>query len=87
MSQISTDLSNAPPEVLQYLANTPAIPAPMNVLPNFVDPETRKNTQVVTTSVILAFMLIFFFNRVYTKLFLMKKLTLDDGMNMRLAGS
>ncbi|KAF2475219.1 uncharacterized protein BDR25DRAFT_340071 [Lindgomyces ingoldianus] len=78
MSQIMSNLANASPEMLQYLSNTPAIPPPVGVQPNFIDPESRKLTQVVTTSVILGFMVIFFINRIYTKLFLMKRLTWDD---------
>jgi hypothetical protein len=82
MSQISSDLTDLPPEVLQQLSHTPAIPAPQDVVSNFTDPYTTKNVQIISTSVILVLMLCFFFNRVYTKVLLMKKLTWDDGNYM-----
>ncbi|KAH8667571.1 hypothetical protein BGZ60DRAFT_409543 [Tricladium varicosporioides] len=78
MSQISELFTNAPPELLAYFAQTPAIPPPDGVQTNFTNPETRALTQVITTSIILGFVLLFFLNRVYSKVFLMRKLTWDD---------
>lgn len=78
MSSISTDLSKLPPEVLQQLSNMPSIPPPPGVIPNFQNPETSKNTQIISTGFILGLVVIFFFNRAYAKVFLMRKLTWDD---------
>ena len=79
MAQIFDALVNATPEVLKQLSQTPTITPPHGVQSNFSNPESRAPTQIITTSIILGFVLVFFFNRVYTKVFLMKKLTWDDG--------
>jgi hypothetical protein len=80
MSQISTDLTNAPPELLALLANTSAIPAPYGTTPNFVDPVDKSSTQIGVTSVLLSIVILFAANRAYVKLFRMKKVTWDDGV-------
>ncbi|KAI9643444.1 hypothetical protein NHQ30_008063 [Ciborinia camelliae] len=79
MSQITPSLTNLPPEVLALLGSTPSIPPPDGVSPNFVDPHSKGSTQIAVTSVILSIMLLFFINRVYVKVVLMKKVTWDDG--------
>ncbi|CAG8982005.1 hypothetical protein HYALB_00004874 [Hymenoscyphus albidus] len=79
MSQIDSALTNAPPELLAFLGNTPAITPPPGVVSNFLDPENHGAAQVKATSVMLAVVLVFFLNRVYVKLFLTKKVTWDDG--------
>lgn len=57
----------------------PAVPPPSpDIKPNFIDPPSTGPLQVYVTSVILAFVILFFFNRVYVKLCLMKKATWDD---------
>lgn len=78
MSSINVDLTNAPPEVLAMLANMSAIPAPDDVVVNLVNPSSRGDMQIIVSSVILAISMLFFINRVYTKLFLMRKLSWDD---------
>ncbi|KAG9234946.1 hypothetical protein BJ875DRAFT_440805 [Amylocarpus encephaloides] len=79
MSQISGSLTNLPPAVLKLLFNAPVLKAPDGVQSNFIDPETSPSIQIVTTSIILGFVLLFFINRVYAKVFLMKRFTWDDG--------
>lgn len=80
MSSISYDIAHAPPEVLQHLANTPSIPPPVGVTPNFVDPVNTGNIQIIVSAVMFAFTILFFLNRVYVKVFLIRKITWDDGM-------
>lgn len=60
------------------LASTPTIPPPNGTIPNFVDPYTEAPTQIIVTSVILGLVIVFFCNRAYVKLWLMKKLSWDD---------
>ncbi|CAG8956288.1 hypothetical protein HYFRA_00003668 [Hymenoscyphus fraxineus] len=79
MSQIDSALTNAPPELLAFLGNTPAIPPPPGIVSNFLDPENHGAAQVKATSILLAVTLVFFLSRVYVKLFLTKKVTWDDG--------
>ncbi|PQE12570.1 integral membrane protein [Rutstroemia sp. NJR-2017a BBW] len=79
MSSISSSLTNAPPDVLLMLNSTPAIPPPDGVSPNFEHPQSRGQLQITVTSVILSIMLLFFINRVYVKVFLIKKARWDDG--------
>lgn len=79
MSQIDSSLTNAPPELLAFLGNTSAVPPPFGMVSNFHDPESQGAIQVQATTAVLCVMLLFFFNRVYVKLFLTKKVTLDDG--------
>ena len=78
MSSVSQDLTKAPPEVLAMLATVPAIPAPNGTIPNFVDPHSRGPTQIIVTSIILGLVTVFFCNRAYVKLWLMKKVSWDD---------
>ncbi|KAF4636515.1 hypothetical protein G7Y89_g1582 [Cudoniella acicularis] len=79
MAQINPSLANASPEVLVYLSNTSAIPAPEGVTSNFANPESNASIQIKVTSVMLGVMLLFVINRLYVKLILTKKVTWDDG--------
>ncbi|KAF2121687.1 hypothetical protein BDV96DRAFT_627957 [Lophiotrema nucula] len=78
MASISQDITKAPPEVLAMLASMPAITPPNGTIPNFVDPYSKGPTQIIVTSIILGLVVIFFCNRAYVKLWLMKKLSWDD---------
>ena len=60
------------------LATTPIIPPPLGTVSNFEDPETRTELPVVVTSTIMGISLVFYFNRVYVKLCLMRRVTWDD---------
>lgn len=60
------------------LATTPVVEPPNGTISNFVNPETRTELSVTVTSVIMAISLLFYFNRVYVKLYLMKRVTWDD---------
>ena len=60
------------------LATYPSIAPPNGITPNFVNPYTRGPEQIEVTSVILGLVIIFFINRCYVKLWLMKKVSWDD---------
>jgi hypothetical protein len=77
---IPASLQGLSPDLLKILGNTSVIPAPDGVVPNFVDPETRGPTQVITSAVLMGIAIVFFANRVYLKFFVMKKLSWDDGI-------
>jgi hypothetical protein len=79
MDFASIDLSQAPPELLDVLARTPAFPPPEGVTSNFVDPPSRARTQLDVSSAVLALVVPFILNRVYVKLVLQKRVTWDDG--------
>lgn len=78
-ARLGLDLEHASPEMLALLAKTPLIAPPEGVKPNFVDPATIGPLQNKVLSVILAFTIMFFSNRFYVKIFLIRKLTWDDG--------
>ncbi len=70
-----------PPPALWSLV--PSLEPPSGVQPNFVNPEDRGDVLLVVGSVLLALMIIFYSVRMYTKLFLIRKLTWDDRMSAR----
>ncbi|KAF2261907.1 hypothetical protein CC78DRAFT_607068 [Lojkania enalia] len=79
MSAAEFDLTHASPELLALLASTPVMTPPKGVTPNFVNPESRAHIQIKVLSVVLTFTIMFFCNRFYVKVWLMKKVTWDDG--------
>ena len=79
MSKIQPLLPHLSPQVLERLGRTPIIPPPPGVEPNYEHPELMKRPHTISTSIVLAFTLIFFSNRVYAKTVLAKKASLDDG--------
>jgi hypothetical protein len=54
---------------------------PPGVTSNLVNPESIAYKQTITTSVILAIMMLFVFNRIYVKAWLVRKMSWDDGMH------
>lgn len=78
MSKIQPLLPHLSPEVLERLGRTPIIPPPPGIEPNYEHPELMKRPHTIATSIVLAFTLIFFSNRVYAKAVLAKKVNLDD---------
>ena len=69
------NLSDIPPSVLDTL---PALQPPAGVQSNFVNPEDRGHVCTAITSVLFAFMLCLYANRVYTKLVIIRKVSWDD---------
>lgn len=70
-----------PPPALWSLV--PGLEPPLGVQPNFINPEGRGYVILVVGSVLLTLMIIFYTVRMYTKLFLIRKLTWDDRMSAR----
>ena len=70
-----TELFKLPPSVLDSL---PALSPPPGVESNFVNPEDRGYILKSVATVLFCFMVCFFANRVYTKLFIIRKLGWDD---------
>ena len=69
------ELAQIPPSVLNTL---PALQPPAGVQPNFVNPENRGYIQNSVASVLFGLMICLFANRVYTKLFVIRKASWDD---------
>ena len=57
---------------------TPAL-APPGITSNLVDPPSRANVLITVASVLFGLMIVFYLSRVYTKLLVVGKVTLDDG--------
>jgi hypothetical protein len=66
-------------DLAAVLAKTPIMLPPQGIKSNFIDPPSRAETQIVVSSVVLAFVLPFVINRIYVKLLVQKRVTWDDG--------
>lgn len=73
-------LSDLSPEELQYLAKTPAGEPPNGILPNLIDPPTNIGPLYAVSSLLLALSIIFACSRVFQKVKITRKVTLDDCM-------
>ncbi|KAF6238584.1 hypothetical protein HO173_003089 [Letharia columbiana] len=69
------ELAQIPPNMLNSL---PALQPPAGVQPNFVNPEDRGYILNSVATVLLCLMVSLFANRVYTKLFIIRKMGWDD---------
>lgn len=69
------ELAQIPPNMLNSL---PALQPPAGVQPNFVNPEDRGYISNSVATVLLCLMVSLFANRVYTKLFIIRKMGWDD---------
>lgn len=70
-----SELAKLPPSVFDTL---PALSPPPGVESNFVNPEDRAYILNSVATVLFCLMVCFFVNRVYTKLFIIRKLGWDD---------
>ena len=68
-------LANIPPEVLRTF---PALPPPLGVQSNFVNPEDRSHALRAVASFLLCFMTFFYVFRVYTNAFIIRRAAWDD---------
>ena len=73
MSSFLTDLTP------QQLSSMPLQPPPNGVQSNFGDAENNNTPMYVVCSLFLAIMLCFFVNRIYTKIYIVRKFSWDDG--------
>lgn len=75
MSQQLTPAILADPDVLrQYPAGVP----PIGVTPNFAHPESRGPILVIVGGLMVALMMLFLANRVYTKARIVRRFSWDD---------
>ena len=72
---MSSLFGQIPPDELQQL---PALAPPPGEVPNFDDPENRGPILVAVSSLLFALMLLLYLNRIYTKLFIIGSVSLDD---------
>ena len=79
-------LKNPSPELRKVLEGMPAMAPPPGVKSNLVNPESIAYRQTIATSVLLAIMMLFVFNRIYVKVWLVRKMSWDDGMSKQLSG-
>ncbi|KAL9134457.1 MAG: hypothetical protein Q9175_004359 [Cornicularia normoerica] len=70
-----SELAKLPLSVLNAL---PALPPPVGVESNFVNPEDRGYVLNSVATVLFCLMVCFFANRVYTRLFIIRKMGWDD---------
>ena len=63
---------------LDALSDVPALSPPPGVQSNFVNPENQSLSFYIVTSILFVSMVIFFLNRVYTKLLIIRKYSWDD---------
>ena len=62
----------------ELLSNVPALLPPPGVQPNFVNPENQDTVFSIVTSTLFGIMVISFLNRLYAKLFSIRKYSWDD---------
>lgn len=77
-SQSLPDLSELTPQELQILANTPVGPVPQGTIPDFIHPQTNYRPLYSVSSLLLALSIIFASSRVYQKLRVVRRFTIDD---------
>ena len=77
-SQTLPDLSDLTPQELQYLAKMPAGAPPQGMTPNFHDPPTNYGPLYTVSSLLLALSIFFASSRVYQKLRVIRKPSIDD---------
>jgi hypothetical protein len=75
-------LKNPSPELRAVLAQMPAMQAPDGVESNLINPENIAYQQTTVTSILLAVMIVFVFNRIYVKVWLVRKFSWDDGTSI-----
>lgn len=68
-------LAEIPPSILDTY---PALAPPAGVEPNFVNPEDRGYILNSVATVLFCLMVCLFANRIYTRLFIIRKATWDD---------
>jgi len=66
------------PEQLEAFSSVPALSAPPGVRSSFVNPENQNQVFYIVTSILFGLMVILFLNRVYSKLFMIRKYSWDD---------
>ena len=79
-SQSLPDLAELTTQELQILANTPAGPVPPGTTPDFIHPQTNYGSFYSVSSLLLALSIIFASSRVYQKLWITRKVAIDDCM-------
>ena len=72
--------ANLPQEIWN---TTPALKPPPGLKSNFLDPEDRGPKFITAATAMITVMVLFYFNRVYTKLVLLRKVSRDDGVLLR----
>ena len=73
---MSSGLAELTPE---QLSSTPAGSPPNDVQPIFGDAENNNTPMYVVCSLFLTIMLCFYVNRIYTKIYIVRKYSWDDG--------
>lgn len=63
---------------LTNLGNLPSAPPPPGVIPNFVNPETRAPILKIVTSIMLPLMMVFVLLRLYSNIWISRKLEKSD---------
>ena len=71
-------LDSLTPQELDALSGVPALAPPPGVQSNFVNPQNQSLSFYIVTSILFVAMVIFFSNRAYTKLFIVRKYSWDD---------
>jgi hypothetical protein len=74
-------MKNPSPGLRAALDSMPAMAPPSGVESNLLHPESIAYRQQIATSVLLAIMMPFVFNRIYVKAWLVRKMSWDDGMS------
>ncbi|MCJ1382008.1 hypothetical protein MMC17_005120 [Xylographa soralifera] len=71
-------VSSLTPEELNALSHVPALAPPPGIESNFVNPQNQSLSFLLVTSTLFGVMTIFFINRIYTKVLIIRKYTWDD---------
>lgn len=75
---MSFDLAKLTPQQLASLSDYPTLQPPAGVKSNFANPQSQNVPLFVVTSLLLGTMGAFVLNRVYTKMFIVRKYSWDD---------
>ncbi|RYP29951.1 hypothetical protein DL767_006484 [Monosporascus sp. MG133] len=76
------DIASLPPEQQEQILNSPSLPAPDGVVPNFDDPPNNNVVAHVLFPIWLALITVALVGRLYTRHFYMKRLSIGDYLLM-----
>lgn len=73
------DFPNLPPAEQQAILNGPALTPPDGVIPNFTNPPNRNGEVLAVIIVCLSLTTVTLLGRLYSRVFLVKALHIEDG--------
>lgn len=78
MASLIYDFPNLPPDVQEKIWNSPGLPPPDGVVPDFENPSNRNGEAIALAVVCLFLATTAFLSRAYSRVFIIKKVEMQD---------